>query len=144
MAGEGEQAAKKLKQDCSVKEYDLIGLKLGLSSCVKIPCRCLKFTAANAANKYQSYSFCQVYCDTTVGEDQRTQRKEEYAFGSFFDDGVELLQKFTKDPINFFESQPSIQKCLLQRLLHFLYNEGKYVTRSKIRPKNGFSVMSHS
>ena len=125
MAGEGEPAAKKLKQDFSINDQDLFDLKLAISSCVKIPCRCLKFSAANAANKYQSYSFSQAYCDTTVCEDQKTKRKEEYAFGSFFDDGLELLQNFTKDPSKFLESS-SRENNLLLRLLEFLRNEGKY------------------
>ena len=123
MAGEG---VKKLKQDFSVKEQDLIDLELGLSSCVKNPCRCLKFTAANAADNYQSYSFSQAYCETSFCEDQKTKRKEEYAFGSFFDDGLELLHNFIKSPTEFQESRPR-QKQLLQRLLDFLGDEGTVV-----------------
>ena len=90
-------------------------LKESVETCAKIPCRCLFFVMCNAATS-QPYSFSEAVCDTIP-------YGHKYAFGSFFENGVILLNNYLDDPAAF-QAASEQEHLAVKRLLDFIADEG--------------------
>ena len=93
-------------------------LKESVETCAKIPCRCLFFVMCNAATS-RPYSFSEAVCETIPYE-------HKYAFGSFFENGVILLNNYLDDPVAF-QAASEQELLAVKRLLDFIADEGNTV-----------------
>ena len=90
-------------------------LKDSVETCAKIPCRCLSFVMCNAATSHP-YSFSEAVCETIP-------YGHKYAFGSFFENGVILLNNYLSDPAAF-KAASEQEQLVVHRLLDFIGDEG--------------------